>query len=80
MHNVMLELNLAGLVNAACDEDFDPVLTPSQTYQKLVRGETERLPFAEMAGRNCRGDAGAVPRRGSRCRCRASGWAGLILR
>ena len=51
MHNVMLELNLAGLVNAACDEDFDPVLTPSQTYQKLVRGETERLRFADMAGR-----------------------------
>ena len=51
MHRVMLELNLAGLVNAACDEDFDPVLTPSQTYQKLVRGETEKLPFAEMAGR-----------------------------
>ncbi len=51
MHNVMLELNLAGLVNAACDEDFDPVLTPSQTYQKLVRGETERIRFADMAGR-----------------------------
>ena len=51
MHRVMLELNLAGLVNAACDEDFDPVLTPSQTYQKLVRGETERIRFAQMAGR-----------------------------
>ncbi len=51
MHRVMLELNLAGLVNAACDEDFDPVLTPAQTYQKLVRGETERIRFWEMAGR-----------------------------
>jgi arginine decarboxylase len=51
MHRVMLELNLAGLVNAACDEDFDPVLTPAQTYQKLVRGETERIRFSEMAGR-----------------------------
>jgi arginine decarboxylase len=51
MHEAMIELNLAGLVNAACDEDFDPVLTPSQTYQKLVRHETERLPFAKMAGR-----------------------------
>ncbi len=47
----MIELNLAGLVNDACDEDFDPVLTPAQTYQKLVRGETEKLRFAEMAGR-----------------------------
>ena len=51
MHQCMLDLNLAGLVNAACDEDFDPVLTPSQTYQKLVRGETEKLRFADMAGR-----------------------------
>ena len=51
MHAAMLEMNLPGLVNAACDEDFDPILTPAQTYQKLVRGETERIPFAEMAGR-----------------------------
>jgi len=51
MHGAMAEMNLAGLVNAACDEDFDPVLTPSQTYQKLVRGETERIPFTEMPGR-----------------------------
>ena len=51
MHNAMIELNLAGLVNAACDEDFDPVLTPWQAYQKLVRRETERISFKEMAGR-----------------------------
>ncbi len=51
MHAAMVELNLPGLVNAACDEDFDPVLTPAQAYQKLVRGETEKIPFSEMAGR-----------------------------
>ncbi len=51
MHEAMIELDLAGLVNAACDEDFDPVLTPAQTYQKLVRHETERIRFKEMAGR-----------------------------
>ncbi len=51
MHTAMTELNLSGLVNLACDEDFDPVLTPAQAYQKLVRGETEKLPFADMAGR-----------------------------
>jgi arginine decarboxylase len=51
MHKAMIELDLAGLVNAACDEDFDPVLTPAQTYQKLVRRETESIRFAEMAGR-----------------------------
>ena len=51
MHAAMIELNLPGLVNAACDEDFDPILTPAQTYQKLVRGQTERIPFEQMAGR-----------------------------
>ncbi len=51
MHAAMVELNLPGLVNAACDEDFDPVLTPAQAYQKLVRGETEKVPFEQMAGR-----------------------------
>jgi arginine decarboxylase len=51
MHAAMIELNLPGLVNAACDEDFDPVLTPAQTYQKLVRQETERVRFTDMVGR-----------------------------
>jgi arginine decarboxylase len=51
MHSVMQQLNLSGLVNAACDEDFDPVLTPAQTYQKLLRNETEKIRFSEMAGR-----------------------------
>jgi arginine decarboxylase len=27
------------------------VLTPAQTYQKLIKGETERLRFQQMAGR-----------------------------
>ena len=51
MHASMQKLDLAGLVNAACDEDFDPVLTPAQTYQKLLRNETEKVRFADMAGR-----------------------------
>ena len=51
MQAAMIELRLASLVNEACDEDFDPVLTPAQTYQKLVRGETEKLRFEDMAGR-----------------------------
>ncbi len=51
MHKAMLDLDLATLVNAACDEDFDPILTPAQTYQKLVRVETEKVRFAQMAGR-----------------------------
>ena len=38
-------------MNEACDEDFDPVHTPAQTYQKLLRQETEKMRFNEMAGR-----------------------------
>ncbi len=51
MHRGMVELDLAGLVNAACDEDFDPILTPAQTYQQMLRGKSEKVRFAEMAGR-----------------------------
>ena len=51
MHAAMIELNLSGLVNAACDEDFDPVLTPAQAYQQMLRDKTEKIPFCEMAGR-----------------------------
>jgi arginine decarboxylase len=47
----MMQLNLSGLVNEACDEDFDPILTPAQTYQKLLRNETEKIRFSDMAGR-----------------------------
>src|SRR6202166_170236 len=50
MHAAMVQLNLSGLVNDACDEDFDPVLTPAQTYQKLLRNETEKIVFPERAG------------------------------
>ncbi len=46
MHAAMVQLNLAGLVGEACDEDFDPVLTPAQTYQKLLRNETEKIKFS----------------------------------
>src|SRR3984957_1407066 len=51
MHAAMVQLNLSGLVNDACDEDFDPILTPAQTYQKLLRNETEKIRFSEMPGR-----------------------------
>ncbi|WP_334266913.1 Orn/Lys/Arg decarboxylase N-terminal domain-containing protein [Edaphobacter sp. HDX4] len=51
MHAAMVELNLPTLVGEACDEDFDPVLTPAQTYQKLLRNETEKIRFTHMHGR-----------------------------
>ena len=51
MHRAMMDLRLANLVNEATDEDFDPVLTPAQTYQTLLKHQTEKIRFAEMAGR-----------------------------
>ena len=51
MHAAMKELNLPGLLHAACDVEPNPVLTPAQTYQKLIRNGTEKLKLTEMAGR-----------------------------
>jgi arginine decarboxylase len=51
MHAAMGALNLTGLLHEACDVDPDPVLTPAQTYQKLIRNGTEKVRISEMAGR-----------------------------
>ncbi len=51
MHAAMRELNLTNLLHLACDVDPDPVLTPAETYQKLVRNGTEKVRMSEMAGR-----------------------------
>jgi arginine decarboxylase len=51
MHAAMGELNLTNLLHLACDVDPDPVLTPSETYQKLIRNGTEKVRVSEMAGR-----------------------------
>jgi arginine decarboxylase len=51
MHAAMKELNLPGLLHAACDTEPNPVLTPTQTYQKLIRNGTEKVKITEMAGR-----------------------------
>src|SRR5580698_142541 len=51
MHAAVVQLNLTGLVSEACDLDTDQVLTPAQTYQKLLRNGTEKVKFTEMAGR-----------------------------
>ena len=51
MHAAMRELNLTNLLHLACDVDPDPVLTPAETYQKLIRNGTEKVRMTEMAGR-----------------------------
>ncbi len=51
MHAAMVELRLSALEAEACELNTVEVLTPAQTYQKLVRGGTEKVKFNEMAGR-----------------------------
>ena len=51
MHAAMIELKLVSLVEEACEVDPEQVLTPSETYQKLLRNGTEKVKFSEMAGR-----------------------------
>jgi arginine decarboxylase len=51
MHAAMGELNLTGLLHQACDVDPEPVLTPAETYQKLIRNGTEKVRITDMARR-----------------------------
>jgi arginine decarboxylase len=51
MHAAMGELKLTNLLHQACDVDPEPVLTPAQTYQKLIRNGTEKVRISEMARR-----------------------------
>jgi arginine decarboxylase len=51
MHAAMVELRLSALEAEACELNTVEVLTPSQTYQKLLRNGTEKMKFSEMAGR-----------------------------
>ncbi|MFC5864942.1 Orn/Lys/Arg decarboxylase N-terminal domain-containing protein [Acidicapsa dinghuensis] len=51
MHAAMVELRLSALEAAACELNTEEILTPAQTYQKLLRNGTEKVKFTEMAGR-----------------------------
>src|SRR6201996_9007086 len=51
MHAAMKELDLTNLLHEACDVDPEPVLTPAETYQKLIRNGTEKVRLSEMARR-----------------------------
>jgi arginine decarboxylase len=51
MHAAMVELRLSALEAQACELDTQEVLTPAQTYQKLLRNGTEKVKFTEMANR-----------------------------
>ena len=49
MHGTMCELNLPALLHEACDIEPQTVLTPAETYQKLVRYRTEKVKIGQMA-------------------------------
>ena len=51
MHAAMVELRLTALEGEACEVEEVQVLTPAQTYQKLLRSGTEKVKFTEMATR-----------------------------
>jgi arginine decarboxylase len=51
MHATMKELGLPSLLQEACDVDPDPVMTPAESYQRLIREGTEKIKLTEMAGR-----------------------------
>jgi arginine decarboxylase len=51
MHAAMRDLELTDLLHLACDVDPDPVLTPAETYQKLIRNGTEKVRVSDMAQR-----------------------------
>lgn len=51
MHAAMVELRLTALESEACEVEEVQVLTPAQTYQKLLRNGTEKIRFNEMANR-----------------------------
>ncbi len=51
MHAAMVELRLTSLESEACEVEEVQVLTPAQTYQKLLRNGTEKIRFSEMPNR-----------------------------
>jgi arginine decarboxylase len=51
MHKEMSKLKLPDLLNEACDTIPETVLSSAETYQKLVRGKTEKLKVEDAANR-----------------------------
>jgi arginine decarboxylase len=51
MHEAMRTSNLPGKLNDACDKIPDAVLSPAETYQKLVRNKTDLIQVEKAAGK-----------------------------
>ncbi|GGV08345.1 arginine decarboxylase [Actinomadura cremea] len=52
-HGALRDSNLGGLLDRVFTDLPEPVLTPADCYAALIRGGTERVPLAELAGRVC---------------------------
>lgn len=53
MHEEMRKLKLPRLLYDACNDIPETVLSSAKTYQKLIRGETEKVKVEEVANRIC---------------------------
>lgn len=51
IHHANRELNISGLAELACAAEAVPVLTPSQAYEYLVSGKTERVKVKNIHNR-----------------------------
>lgn len=51
MHEMMDELQLMKHIGDAVSIDPEPVMTPADAYQKVVRYKAEHVPLAEFSGR-----------------------------
>jgi arginine decarboxylase len=51
MHDELTKRRMPALLDEAFGKLPTPVLTPGETYRRLVRGRSERLPLRDLAGR-----------------------------
>lgn len=51
MHETMGELELMNHINEAVNTDPEPVMTPADAYQKVVRYKTEHVRLADLSGK-----------------------------
>lgn len=51
MHEKMDELELMSHINDAVNTDPEPVMTPAEAYQKVVRYKTEHIRLDDFSGR-----------------------------
>lgn len=51
IHNYSRDIDIPRLMNAACDVDPEPVFTPAQAHQMLLKSKVEPVAISELSGR-----------------------------